>query len=115
MFLFQDLDLFLELIDHLLLLKQLDVAIDLPWFERADILAILHLVFEVHAHFVESNLNTLSQYLNFSPLLLIGRSLLSQILLSTQTAFLIILNKGFDLILSQQSLTKLTVPFLNPG
>lgn len=109
-FILQNLDLLLELINHLLLLKQLDIAVNLPWFLRAYILAILHLIFEMHTHFVQPNFDSLLQYLDFSPLHLIGGSLLSQTFFSTHAACFIIFNQQFDLILGQESLTKLTIP-----
>lgn len=113
-FVLQNIDFLLELLDDLLLLKQLDVAVNLPRLVRAYILAILHLVFEIHTHFVHANFDSLLQYLNFSPLLLIGNSLLSQAFFGILAAFFIVLNEQFDLILGKESLTKLGIPFFNP-
>ena len=104
-FLLQSSDLLFELLNNLLLLKQLDIAINLPRFLAANVLAILHLIFEMHAHFIHSYFYTLLQYLDLSPLLFISHSFLSQTFLGIVAALFIILNEDFHLILREESLT----------
>lgn len=99
----------MKLINDLLLLNELDVAVKLTRFLTANIFAVFHLVFEMHSHFVQADLDSLLQYFNFGPLLLIGDCLLPQAFFSIHAAFLVILDEQFDLILSQQSLAELAI------